>query len=210
MRRSKLAVLSCALALAAPIALSACSTDDGRDMKLPNDAQIASSQTTAPPTTLAGATVDTNLDDTSSDIVLTLVAPWEDGATIGEPYKCGGPADSPAVSWSNIPAGTASLALVLLDEDSPDTVHWVVANIPADSAGLPAGSVGEGTAQALNSQGEVGFFGPCPPAGKTHEYSLTLYALDQVLELADGDEGVGMQDAIYAAAVEAAAVTFNA
>jgi phosphatidylethanolamine-binding protein (PEBP) family uncharacterized protein len=46
--------------------------------------------------------------------------------------------------------------------------------------------------------------------GFTLAYSLSLYALDQVLEVQNGDDGAAMQDAIYAAAIEAAAVTFTA
>ena len=76
--------------------LAACSTDDGREMKAPTDAQIASSLTTttlAAETTLAvldggeSATLDTTIDDGSS-AVLTLTAPWADGETIPDRYRC--------------------------------------------------------------------------------------------------------------------------
>ena len=220
MRRSTLG--RALVAVAALGTVTACSTDDGRDMKPPTDAQIASTQTTAPPsTTVAGATVDTTEDaidddttnDTTTDIVMSLTAPWADGATLGAPYRCGAAADSPALSWANVPADAKSLALVLLDEDKPEVVHWVVANIAPDATGLPAGvvdSADNGLVQATNERGEIGYFGPCPPEGETHEYSLTLYALDQMLELPDGTDGLDLQDAVYAAALEAAAVTFSA
>ena len=85
-----------------------------------------------------------------------------------------------------------------------------MANIDPSTTALLAGSVDPNAVQASNSAGSVGFAGPCPPAGESHAYSLTLYALDQVLEVQNGDDGVAMQDAIYGAAIEAAAVTFTA
>jgi Raf kinase inhibitor-like YbhB/YbcL family protein len=188
-------------------------------MKPPTDAQIAASQTTAPTsTTTAGASVDTSAvdqttGDATADIVMTLSAPWADGATLAEPYTCGGAKNSPALTWTDVPADAKSLAVVLLDEDKPEVVHWVVANIAPDASGLPAGlvdSTSNDVIQATNERGEIGYFGPCPPEGETHEYSLTLYALDQMLELPDGTNGLDLQDAVYAAALEAAAVTFSA
>jgi Raf kinase inhibitor-like YbhB/YbcL family protein len=209
----------CAVIVTTLGTLAACSTDDGREMKPPTDAQIAASQTTAPSsTTTAGASVDTSAvepttDDSGSDVVMTLSAPWADDATVTEPYKCGVAKDSPALTWVNVPADAKALAVVLLDEDKPDVVHWVVANIAPDATGLPAGvvdSASNDVIQATNERGEIGYFGPCPPEGETHEYSLTLYALDQMLELPDGTNGLDLQDAVYAAALEAAAVTFSA
>lgn len=212
MRRTTLGRVCLVVALGT---VTACSTDDGREMKPPTDGQIAATQTTVPPsTTLAGATVDTvATDDTSADIVMTLQAPWADGDTVAEPYTCGAAADSPALTWTDVPADAKSLAVVLLDEDKPEVVHWVVANIAPDATGLPAGlvdSAANDVIQATNERGDVGYFGPCPPNGETHEYSLTLYALDQMLELPDGTNGLDLQDAVYAAALEAAAVTFSA
>jgi Raf kinase inhibitor-like YbhB/YbcL family protein len=205
-----------ALFLASVAIASACSTDDGRDMKQPSVAQIASTQTTttlATDTTLAaledGAPLDTTVDGGVA-VVLTVTAPWADGDTIPEAYRCAGPEASPEISWTGVPADAKSLALVLVDEDAPEYTHWVVANIDPATSALLAGSVDPNAVQATNSAGTIGFSGPCPPEGETHAYSLSLYALDQVLEVQNGDDGAAMQDAIYAAAIEAAAVTFTA
>jgi Raf kinase inhibitor-like YbhB/YbcL family protein len=206
MRRSRLILATIICATAAP----ACSTDDGREMKPPSDAQVASAQTTS--SIAADTTVpvlDTTVDG-GSTVVLTLEAPWADGETIPDQFRCAGPEASPEISWSGVPADAQSLALVLVDEDAPDYIHWVVANIDPSTTGFLPGSVDPNAVQATNSAGSVGFAGPCPPEGETHEYSLTVYALDQVLEVQNGDDGAAMQDAIYGAAVEAAAVTFSA
>lgn len=215
MRGSRIAPMT-ALFLASVAIASACSTDDGRDMKQPSVAQIASTQTTttlATDTTFAaledGAPLDTTVDGGVA-VVLTVTAPWADGDTIPEAYRCAGPEASPEISWTGVPADAKSLALVLVDEDAPEYTHWVIANIDPATSALLAGSVDPNAVQATNSAGTIGFSGPCPPEGETHAYSLSLYALDQVLEVQNGDDGAAMQDAIYAAAIEAAAVTFTA
>ena len=193
------------------IATASCSRDDGREMKLSSDAQIASAQTTTTSSTAASTDPDVaESADTAPSIVLTITAPWSDGETLPDEYRCTGAAASPALSWTGVPADTKSLAVVLIDEDKPDYVHWVVANIDPATTNLLAGSVDPNAVQARNSTGETGYAGPCPPDGETHQYSLTLYALDQVLEFDNGGDGKAMQDAIYAAAIEAAAVTFSA
>jgi len=204
-----------ALVVVLGIGASACGTDDGREMQQPSDAQIASAQTTttfAAETTLGGldgAPIDTTVDGGGS-VVLTVTAPWADGDTIPDAFRCAGPEASPEVSWTGVPAEAKSLALVLVDEDAPDYTHWVVANIDPATSTLLGGSVDPNAVQAQNSAGSIGFSGPCPPEGQTHAYSLSLYALDQVLEVQNGDDGTAMQNAIYAAAIEAAAVTFTA
>lgn len=212
---SKRPLLLCTiLALAV---LVGCSHDDGRTMKSPSDEQIASTQTTAPSvdTTLVPGLPDESGDATADEAVeevqtMSLFAPWAEGATVGEPYKCGKADASPALQWSGVPEGVTSLAIVLTDDDAPDYVHWVVANIAPTVTGIAAGGMPGGAVQATNSAGTVGYTGPCPPDGETHEYSLTLYALDQMLEFADGDPGTAMQEAIYASAIEATSVTFKA
>ena len=204
-------------AVALGLGLVACSTDDGRDMKEPSAAQIASTLTTttlAEQTTVAadagdGGPIETTVDGGTST-VLTLTAPWADGDLLPEQYRCVGAEASPEISWTGVPEGTKSLALVLIDEDAPEYVHWIVANIDPSTTGFLAGSVDPNAVQAENSAGAIGFAAPCPPSGETHAYSLTLYALDQVLEVQNGDNGAAMQDAVYAAAIEAAAVTFTA
>ena len=100
---------------------------------------------------------------------------------------CTGKNVSPALSWSNVPAGTKSLALTVYDPDAPTGSgwwHWVVYNIPATAAGLPSGAgstnpqaMPAGAVQGTTDFGTAGYGGPCPPAGPAHHYIFTLYAL---------------------------------
>jgi Raf kinase inhibitor-like YbhB/YbcL family protein len=112
-------------------------------------------------------------------------------APIPARYTCDGTNVSPPFAWTNVPAGTKSLALVVTDPDAPDPnapkmtwVHWVLYDLPADTTGLreaiPAKGLPPGTLEGSNDWGRTGYGGPCPPVGR-HRYIHTLYALDTVL-----------------------------
>ena len=112
-------------------------------------------------------------------------------AAVPSRYTCDGSNVSPPLSFSSLPAGTKSLALIVTDPDAPDPkapkttwVHWVVYDIPADVTGLreaiPSKGLPPGTLEGSNDWGKTGYGGPCPPIGR-HRYVHTLYALDAVL-----------------------------
>ena len=109
-------------------------------------------------------------------------------------FGCSGANVSPAIRWSNLPAGTRSLALLVQDEDAPTGSgfwHWTVYNIPATASGLPRGAgnaAGKLPAPAFGGTndfldtgatgGNGNYGGPCPPVGDApHRYVFTLYAL---------------------------------
>ena len=102
-------------------------------------------------------------------------------------FGCQGANVSPALSWSNAPAGTQSFALMVYDPDAPTGSggwHWIVYNIPATSTSLPAGAgsaqgsaLPAGAVQGRTDFGTTGYGGPCPPPGKPHHYYFRLYAL---------------------------------
>ncbi len=131
---------------------------------------------------------------------------FDNGNEIPGKYTGAGQDISPPLSWSGTPAGTRSFALICDDPDAPSRakprpqgpwVHWVIYNIPADAAGLPAAikrraelDQPAGARQGKNDFGSdnVGYRGPLPPPGSgPHRYYFKLYALDQKLELASKD-----------------------
>jgi len=125
------------------------------------------------------------------DIQLTSTA-FSDGAMIPKRFTCDGEDLSPPLSWSGIPAETASLALICDDPDAPVGTwdHWVLFNIPASATGLPVNvpakaTLADGSVHGNNSWGRLGYGGPCPPGG-THRYFFKLYALDIELNLKSG------------------------
>ncbi len=118
---------------------------------------------------------------------------FKNGDAIPNRYTCDGADVSPALSWSGVPAGTHSLALIADDPDAPMGVwtHWVIWNIPAQAAALPKGVPGtatldSGARQGRNDFRRIGYNGPCPPPGKPHRYFFNLYALDAALNLNAG------------------------
>ena len=207
-RTSRFIALACFSSL---IALSACSRQDGREMAAPTDIQIAATNTTVAPSTSEGEMAGDDLAVVDTEpALMTLTAPFTEGAVVSPPFVCGDAKESPSLTWANVPAGTVSLAIILTDEDAPDFTHWVVANISPSLTGLAPGTLPSDAIQAQNSQGAIGFTGPCPPEGTTHQYSITLYALDQMLEFANGDSGAAMSEAISAAALDATTISFTA
>ena len=104
---------------------------------------------------------------------------FADGADIPVRYTCDGTNVSPRLTWTEVPSGTRSLALIMDDPDAPrgTFTHWVLYDLPPELREL-----GEGAAPGTsgrNSFGRTGYGGPCPPAGdKPHRYRFTLYALD--------------------------------
>ncbi len=115
---------------------------------------------------------------------LTSTAFDPDGA-IPVKYTCDGANVSPALAWSDPPAGTQSFALIVDDPDAPQKTmaHWLIYSIPPATRALPEGTskdgkLPDGSRQGKNDQGKVGYSGPCPPPGAVHHYFFKLYALD--------------------------------
>lgn len=103
------------------------------------------------------------------------------GGPIPKQYTCDG-ADTPIpLRWSGVPKNARELVLVMRDPDSPsgNFVHWAVARIDPKANG-PRGVPGR------NSLGTSGYKGPCPPAGKSHHYVITLSALSGPSDLRAG------------------------
>ena len=117
---------------------------------------------------------------------------FQNGQPIPSLYTCDGQNASPALTWSGVPEGTKSLALVAEDPDAPlgTFVHWVVYSIPLAATGLQGGfttdpHTPDGTQQGTTDFGQTGYGGPCPPSG-SHRYIFKLYALDKEPLLDDG------------------------
>jgi hypothetical protein len=133
--------------------------------------------------------------------------------TVPEENSAYGANTSIDLSWSDLPAGTVQLAMICDDPKVVEIgmmpepfVHWVVYNIPASSAGLPAGMPAdadvslaglEGTINGLNGTRRAGYFGPRPPAnGQLHAYHFRVYALDSDLGLETGLNKAQLLEAI--------------
>lgn len=127
----------------------------------------------------------------AADFKITSTA-FGEGAKVPALYTCDGQDISPPLAWSGAPEGTKAFALIMDDPDAPGGtwVHWVIYNIPADTASLPQGvptdaTLESGALQGTNSWNRTGYGGPCPPSG-SHRYYFKLYALSEPLDLKSG------------------------
>ncbi len=118
-----------------------------------------------------------------SDIELASTA-FEPRGKIPKKYTGEGDDVSPPLSWSNVPAGAKSYALICHDPDAPlvtpgayGFVHWVLYNIPASISQLAENEINH--TSGVNSFGSDGYGGPMPPEGHgIHHYFFWILALD--------------------------------
>jgi Raf kinase inhibitor-like YbhB/YbcL family protein len=165
---------------------------------------------------------------------------FENGQPIPPAFALGAPGGgfggnrNPHLAWVGAPAGTRSFALLCIDTDAPtdpalvadaatpipvahprgEFVHWALADIPADTLQIPAGSCSDGVTARGKPAGRdaggtrgrndytgwfagdaamagdwFGYDGPYPPPHdlRTHRYFFRLFALDvETLPLPDG------------------------
>ena len=108
-------------------------------------------------------------------------------------FGCSGHNASPALAWSNAPAGTQRFALQMIDLDAPTGSgfwHWAAYDLPASATGLARGSGNDAKALPAPAYGgntdfrdtgaggaDGNYAGPCPPRGdRPHRYRITVYA----------------------------------
>jgi Raf kinase inhibitor-like YbhB/YbcL family protein len=132
---------------------------------------------------------------------------FTDGRAIPRRHAEDGEDLSPPLTWSDPPAGTKELALIVDDPDAPRAepwVHWVLYQIPAEVRALTEGipqdprpNAPPGVMQGKNSWETDGYRGPAPPKGHgTHHYHFRLYALDAPLAAAQGLDKAGLIEAM--------------
>ena len=141
-------------------------------------------------------------DPGAPSIQLTSAA-FPDGGRIPASFTCDGGNTSPALAWSQPPAGTKSFALIVDDPDAPGGtfVHLVIYNLPSTAHSLPASEpkqpqLADGSRQGRNDFGDIGYGGPCPPGHTPHHYRFVLYAVDASLNLPAGATRRQLDDAL--------------
>ncbi len=197
------------IAAAAVLLFTACDTGDGKQLQPYDPADVP--VTTVAPTVDDPFGVDPTADFGSFE-AFALAAPWADGGEIDPRYTCDGENVSPAFSWGAVPAGTVEIAVAMVDDSAVSEgqpfVHWVIGGLDPAEIAVAEGDIPPGALQALNFFGDVGYGGPCPPPGDdAHLYRLTAYALNQQLELADGDAATEFLNTIATLTIASTDVT---
>ncbi len=156
-------------------------------------------------TTVVSGCVDRSVSQASSP---GLFVPSLEQGTIQADNTCDGGDHSPEIQITNVSRKTNSLALVvdaLANAASDPSAHWLVWNLPPETATIPSGipqrptvteslltpdpalerSATEGSfVQGTNHRDTIGYAGPCPtdrPLATT--YRFRLYELGARLEL---------------------------
>lgn len=101
---------------------------------------------------------------------------------------------SPALQWSNAPAGTVSFSITCIDYDPPANgyIHWDIRNIPSNYSELPAGVPNEKKWRDGITQ-ERPWIGPYPPNG-VHHYHFVIEAKDATGKALAKAKLVGLSD----------------
>ena len=130
-------------------------------------------------------------NSTVADMALQSPAIVATGGELGHlasTYTCDGKDSWPQLQWSGVPAGTAELALYLMNIQPVEGklfVDWAVAGLDPSLTAIDAGELPKGAITATNSFGKRGY-SVCPQSGET--YMFILYALPQRLSPSQGFE----------------------
>ncbi|MGE3403260.1 MAG: YbhB/YbcL family Raf kinase inhibitor-like protein [Vicinamibacterales bacterium] len=152
-----------------------------------------------PPAPAMVLTVQGFADGTEIPVRFTQAAPGAEPGT----------GTSPAMTWTNVPAGTQSFVVHFRDLDvarqrtTEDQAHWVVWNIAARATGLPEGvprgsQLADGSYQ-ISATGPV-YRGPGAPAtGPRHHYMFEVYALDTKIDVQPSDDAFETRRRVFEA-----------
>lgn len=114
---------------------------------------------------------------------------FADHAPIPVPYTADGEGLSPPLQWTGVPAGAASVALIVEDADAPTPkplVHAIVVDLPAGEGELREGALESPANEdppaaphtGRNSYLQAEWLPPDPPPGHgVHRYAFQVFAL---------------------------------
>ena len=98
--------------------------------------------------------------------------------------NCVGENVSPQLSWTGVPDGTRSFAILMEDPEGRGGAgvhHWVAYGIPASVTSFAEGEVTKASEKYVggkSTQGVGNYSGPCTPPGTPHHYTFVVVATD--------------------------------
>src|SRR5437588_8716477 len=98
--------------------------------------------------------------------------------------NCVGENVSPQLSWTGVPDGPKSFAILMEDPEGRGGAgvhHWVAYGIPASVTSFAEGEVSKPSDKYVggkSTQGVGNYSGPCTPPGSPHHYSFKIIATD--------------------------------
>ena len=122
--------------------------------------------------------------------------------SMSDKYTCDDVDVSPPLEWKDAPAVTKSFAIIFETPDAPtgNWVQWLIYDIPAEVTSLPqsvarTGQLDFGARQGKNDFDQLGYAGPCLPAGE-HRFFFRVYALDSLTNLKEGAKKEALVEAM--------------
>lgn len=185
-------------------------------------------------TALVAFTIACNKDDQSTDTTPTTTTTDDftltseavvDGELL-DAYKCETKVDgvekSIPLAWSDVPEGTGSLAVIMHHFPNPDdhtnvNSYLLLWNISPDVTSIAYGAADDGPwYMGSNKDGTgISYTSPCSQSPGTHEYTITIYALDQTPATLPTESSVSVDYATLKSAIATVTVlgtaelTFN-
>jgi Raf kinase inhibitor-like YbhB/YbcL family protein len=98
--------------------------------------------------------------------------------------NCVGQNVSPQLSWSGVPEGTRSFAILMEDPEGRGGAgvhHWVAYGIPPSVTSFAEGEVTKASEKYVggkSTQSVGNYSGPCTPPGTPHHYTFVVIATD--------------------------------
>jgi phosphatidylethanolamine-binding protein (PEBP) family uncharacterized protein len=130
-----------------------------------------------PPGATSPAPTSTTTSTTAPAVFAVSSPAFAMGGVLPGVYTCDAGV-SPPLQWGAIPPNTVELALTITTTtDRP--VHWIVTGLPPTSTGIAEATVPLEGIEGPNSDGDFGYWPPCPAVGTTQQLDITLYALEQ-------------------------------
>jgi Raf kinase inhibitor-like YbhB/YbcL family protein len=98
--------------------------------------------------------------------------------------NCVGENVSPQLSWTGVPEGTKSFAILMEDPEGRGGTgvhHWVAYGIPLSVTSFAEGEISKPSDKYVggkSTQGVGNYSGPCTPPGSPHHYTFVVVATD--------------------------------
>ncbi len=162
--------------------------------------------------------------DESDDFTLTSIA-ISNGELLDE-YKCetkvDGKENSIPLSWSNIPASTGSLAIIMhhypnTDDATSVNSYLLLWGIDPAVSTIAYGKADDGSwFMGANKDGNaISYTSPCSPSSGSHKYTITIYALSETPSTLPSESSTDVDYSVLKTAInsvtiiDSATLTFN-
>ncbi len=109
----------------------------------------------------------------------------QDGGALPEEFTGDGKGSTLPLEWSRPPAGTKSYAVIMhhIDPEGKTKWYWTLYNIPPELTGLPMDVQGIGTLGSNSINREIAYAPPHSKGPGAKTYTLTLYAVSEMLKI---------------------------